>query len=84
MYRDMKQWSEIRRRVLNKEISKRQACREYGVHWDTLRKIEENVEPPAIRWSSPRAKSVLTAYLLGQTYYQIETGLTALSTRVSS
>lgn len=63
MYRDMKQWSEIRRRVLNKEISKRQACREYGVHWDTLRKIEGNVEPPAFRRSSPRAKPVLAAYL---------------------
>jgi hypothetical protein len=59
----MKQWSEIRRRVLNKEISKRQACREYGVHWDTLRKIEGNVEPPAFRRSSPRAKPVLAAYL---------------------
>ena len=63
MYRDMNHWSEIRRRVLTQEISKRQACQEYGIHWDTVKKIEANVEPPGYRRSSPRAKPVLAAYL---------------------
>lgn len=42
----MEQWIEIRRRVLGKEISKRAACKEYGVHWDTLKKILSHSEPP--------------------------------------
>ena len=33
MYSDMEQWIEIRRRVLNGELSKRAACSEYGIHW---------------------------------------------------
>ena len=39
MYTDMEQWAEIRRRVLNGEISKRGACAEYEIHWNTLKKI---------------------------------------------
>jgi hypothetical protein len=39
-------WVEIRRRVLSKEISKRQACRDYKVPWRTLQRILEHVEPP--------------------------------------
>ncbi len=36
---DMEKWIEIRRRVLGGEISKRAACDEYDIHWDTLKKI---------------------------------------------
>jgi hypothetical protein len=39
VYTDMEQWAEIRRRVLNGEMSMRGACIEYKVHWDTLKKI---------------------------------------------
>lgn len=42
----MQLWTEIRRRVLGEGLSKRQACREYGLHWDTLTKILEHSEPP--------------------------------------
>jgi hypothetical protein len=46
VYTNLKLWTEIRRRVLCGERSKRGACREYDLHWDTLKKILENVEPP--------------------------------------
>ena len=39
MFTDMEKWIEIRRRVLGGEISKRAACEEYDIHWDTLTKI---------------------------------------------
>ena len=39
VYADMEQWAEIRRRVLTGELSKREACRQYRVHWLTLQKI---------------------------------------------
>ena len=32
----MELWSEIRRRVLTGEISKREACKQYQIHWKTL------------------------------------------------
>ena len=46
MYRNMEQWTEVRRRVLTGELSKRQACVSYGLHWQTLKKMLEHVEPP--------------------------------------
>ena len=53
MYTDMELWAEIRRRVLTGEISKRQACREYEIHWQTLKKILAHEEPPGFRASGP-------------------------------
>ena len=49
MFTDMEKWGEIRRRVLNCEISKRAACAEYGIHWDTLKKVLTHTEPPGYR-----------------------------------
>ena len=46
MYRDMEQWAEVRRRVSSGELTKRQACVAYGLHWQTLKKMLEQVEPP--------------------------------------
>jgi len=54
----MQQWTEIRRRVLNGEISKRAACREYEIHWDTLKKILTHVEPPGYRQSKRRGSKI--------------------------
>ena len=54
MFTDMEQWIEIRRRVLNGELSKRAACAEYGIHWDTLTKILTHSEPPGYRLRKPR------------------------------
>jgi transposase len=49
----MEQWTEIRRRVLTNEISKREACRQYHLHWLTLKKILAHEEPPGYRRSRP-------------------------------
>ena len=49
MFTDMEKWIEIRRRVLSGELSKRAACVEYGIHWETLKKILAHSEPPGYR-----------------------------------
>ena len=46
MYTNMELWSEVRRRVLTGELSKRQARKEYSLHWDTLQKILQHEAPP--------------------------------------
>ena len=63
MLTDMEIWAEIRRRVLTGEISKRQACVEYEIHWQTLKKILAHEEPPGFRASAPRAKPKLGPFL---------------------
>ena len=52
----MEIWAEIRRRVLVDGLSKRDACRAYSIHWDTLKKILEHAEPPGYRRAVPRPK----------------------------
>jgi hypothetical protein len=52
----MEIWAEVRRRVLAGEISKREACREYHLHWDALQKILEHEEPPGYRRREAQAK----------------------------
>jgi len=55
----MELWSEIRRRVLTGEMSKREACRVYEIHWATLKKILSHEEPPGYRRSRiPRRPTV--------------------------
>lgn len=54
MRTDMELWTEVRRRVLTKELSKRAACKEYGLGWWTLRKILAHAEPPGYRREKPR------------------------------
>lgn len=51
---DMELWSEVRRRVLTGELSKRAACREYGIHWQTLTKMLQHAEPPGYRLQTKR------------------------------
>jgi transposase len=63
VFTDMEQWAEIRRRVLTGELSKREACREYGLHWQTLKKILAADEPPPFRPEVPRAKPRLGPFL---------------------
>jgi len=63
VYTDMEAWAEIRRRVLTGEISKRQACQEYEIHWQTLHKILTHEEPPGFRARAPRAKPRLGPFL---------------------
>ena len=63
MYRDMKQWVEIRRKVLVEGFSKRQVLRETGMHWTTLEKILSHGEPPGYRAKVPRPKPKVGPYL---------------------
>lgn len=49
MYTDMQEWTEIRRRVLQGGVSKRQILRETGMHWTTLERILSHSEPPGYR-----------------------------------
>jgi transposase len=63
VYTDMENWAEIRRRVLVDGLSKRAACREYDIHWDTLQKILDHPEPPGYRRTAPRPKPKLDPFL---------------------
>ena len=62
VFTDMEKWVEIRRRVLSDEISKRAACAEYEIHWETLQKILTHSEPPGYRRTQPR-RSKLEPFL---------------------
>jgi len=42
----MEQWTDVRRAVLVEGISKREACRRFGLHWGTLQRILEHSGPP--------------------------------------
>lgn len=46
MFRDLQAWATIRRAVLEEGVSKRQICRETGLHWHTLQKILRHDAPP--------------------------------------
>ena len=59
----MQQWTEVRRRVLTGELSKRAACREYDLSWPTLEKMLTHAEPPGYRMREPRKKRKLDPYL---------------------
>lgn len=59
----MEQWTEVRRRVLTGELSKRGACREYDISWHTLTKMLTHEEPPGFRLKQPRKKPVLEPFL---------------------
>jgi transposase len=59
----MKQWSEIRERVLVDGESRRQIIRETGLHWDTLKKILSHSEPPGYRQQKLRPKTKLGPFI---------------------
>jgi transposase len=63
VFTDMENWAEIRRRVLVDGLSKRAACREFDIHWDTLAKILLHPEPPGYRRDKPRPRPKLDAFL---------------------
>jgi transposase len=58
VFTDMEIWVEVRRRVLTGELSKRAACREYEIHWQTLEKILSHSEPPGYQKTKPRPSIV--------------------------
>jgi transposase len=55
----MKQWTDIRLKVLREGISKRKILRETGMHWTTLEKILQYDEPPGYRVRKERHKPKL-------------------------
>lgn len=59
----MEKWAEIRRRVLTGELSRRQACREYKLHWETIQKVLAHVEPPGYRRAKPRQRPKMERFL---------------------
>jgi transposase len=59
----MELWTEVRRRVLTKELSKRAACREYELGWWTLKKILAHAEPPGYRREKPRQRPKMEEFL---------------------
>ena len=63
VYRDMQDWSDIRRKVLVEGVSKREILRLHGLHWKTLEKILEHPVPPGYRRVRPRPKPKLEAHL---------------------
>ena len=63
MYRNMNDWTEIRRRVLVEGVSRRQILRETGMHRQTLKKILEHSEPPGYRQQQPRPRKKLGAFV---------------------
>jgi len=63
VYADMEFWTEVRRRVLTKQLSKQAACREYELSWHTLKKILTHPEPPGYRKKGPRRKPTLEPFL---------------------
>jgi hypothetical protein len=59
----MEMWTEVRRRVLTGELSKRAACQKYGINWRTLMKMLAHAEPPGYRRKVQREKPVVGSYL---------------------
>jgi transposase len=59
----MEFWRDVRRQVLTGQLSRRAACRKYGLGWHTLKKILCHEEPPGYRQSEPRPKRKLEPFL---------------------
>ena len=59
----MELWTEIRRRVVSGELSKRQASAQYRLNYRTVCKIVEQPEPTPYHAAQPRARPVLGPFL---------------------
>jgi len=59
----MKEWTDIRRKVLVEGVSKRQIRKDYNLGWKTLQRILANSEPPGYRRAIPPAKTKVGPYL---------------------
>lgn len=63
MYTDMERWIDVRRAVLAEGMSKRAACRRFGLHWDTLKRILQHASPPGYLRKQAAEKSVIAPWL---------------------
>jgi transposase len=59
----MNRWMEIRRKVLVEGISKRQVMADEGIHWETLKKILANGNPPGYRLKRGRKQPIIGPFL---------------------
>jgi transposase len=59
----MEQWTDVRRAVLVEKISKRAACRRFGIHWQTLERILRHPAPPGYLRKRPVEKAVIAPWL---------------------
>jgi len=59
----MQLWTDVRRFVLVEGNSKREACRKFGLHWQTLEKILGNAQPPGYRMQARRPKPLIGDFL---------------------
>jgi transposase len=59
----MEQWTDVRRAVLAEGVSKRAACKRFGIHWDTLKRILGNAIPPGYLRKQASGKSVIAPWL---------------------
>jgi transposase len=59
----MEQWTDVRRAVLVDGISKRAACRQFGIHWQTLERILQHPAPPGYLRQQAADKAVIAPWL---------------------
>jgi len=59
----MQEWTDVRREVLTGQLSKRAACRQYGLSWHTLAKMLAHDQPPGYRRKEPRRRPKLADFL---------------------
>jgi len=55
VYTQMKLWTQVRQYVLVNGHSKREACRKFNIHWDTLKKMLAHPQPPGYTRSKPKS-----------------------------
>jgi len=63
VYTDMERWTDIRRAVLVEGVSKRQACRRFGIHWQTLQRILTHSGPPGYQRLAKADRPVIGPWL---------------------
>ena len=59
----MNHWTDVRRAVLVEGISKREACRRFGVHWQTLARILAHSSPPGYQRMAEVDRPVMGPWL---------------------
>jgi len=63
VYTNMEDWTEIRRAVLVSGLSKRQACRQFNIHFNTLQKILAHPAPPGYQRVAKLDRPVIGPWL---------------------
>ncbi len=62
----MEQWIDVRRAVMAEGVSKRAACKRFGIHGDTLKRILDHPSPPGYVRKLASEKSVIAPCRAGQ------------------